>query len=149
MGLCLPLRPNLARELEAYVHREIQAKNFSTSFATAAEVARNRQGDCTEHAVLLTALCRARGIPARIAFGLVYFVDPERATPGFAYHMWTEVYVRQRWVPLDATLGRGGIGAAHLKLSDSHLAGMSPFAAFLPLAQVVNRLEIEVLEVNN
>ena len=40
--------------------------------ATAAEVARSREGDCTEHAVLLAALARARGIPARVAMGLVY-----------------------------------------------------------------------------
>ena len=67
------------------------------------EVARSLEGDCTEHAVLLAALCRARKIPARVAFGLVYY-PPQK---GFAYHMWNEVWIADRWIPLDATLGHG------------------------------------------
>ena len=97
-------------------------KNFSQAFATAAEVARSLEGDCTEHAVLLAALCRARKIPARVAFGLVYY-PPQK---GFAYHMWNEVWIADRWVPLDATLGLGGIGADHIKLGDSNLSRQQP-----------------------
>ena len=76
-------------------------------------MAESREGDCTEHAVLLAALARACGIPARVAIGLVY-VDQ---AGGFGYHMWTEMYLSGHWIPLDATLGQGGIGAAHLKLT--------------------------------
>ena len=43
-------------ELEKLVRHTIKLKNFSQAFATAAEVARNPEGDCTEHAVLLAAL---------------------------------------------------------------------------------------------
>ncbi len=50
--------------MERFVNREVTKKNFSQTFASAAEVARSRKGDCTEHAVFLMALCRARGIPA-------------------------------------------------------------------------------------
>lgn len=131
----------LALALESAVNEWVQSKNFSQAFASAAEVAQSREGDCTEHAVLLAALCRARGLPARVAIGLVYFPAAE----GFAYHMWNEVWIDDRWVPLDATLGQGGIGAAHLKLSDSNLAGASAFSAFLPVMQVMTRLEIEVV----
>jgi transglutaminase-like putative cysteine protease len=135
----------LAAALENAVYRKMTAKNFSTAFATAAEVARSFEGDCTEHAVLLVALCRARGIPARVAVGLVYYA-PQR---GFAFHMWNEVWTGDRWVPLDATLGRGGIGAAHLKLADSSLAGADSFSAFMPVAKVMGQLEIEVQEVDS
>ena len=38
-------------------------KDLSVGFATAADVARTAQGDCTEHAVLLAALLRASDIP--------------------------------------------------------------------------------------
>ena len=55
-------------------------------------MAKSREGDCTEHAVFLMALCRARGIPARGAMGLVY-LESQRA---FFYHMWTEVYIDNR-----------------------------------------------------
>ena len=132
----------VALSLEREVFRKMASKNFSTAFATAAEVARSLEGDCTEHAVLLAAMCRARKIPARVAIGLVYY-PPQR---GFAFHMWNEVWTGDRWVPLDATLGRGGIGAGHLKLVDSSLAGADSFSAFMPVAKVMGQLEIEVRE---
>ena len=130
-----------ALALETLVHTKMQSHGISSAFATAAEVARDLNGDCTEHAVLLTALARSRGIPARVAIGLVYFRQE------FLYHMWTEVHVDGAWIPLDATLGRGGIGAAHLKITDSNLQGASPNAAFLPVTEVIGQLKIEILEV--
>ncbi len=133
----------LALALERFVHEGVAKKNFSQAFATAAEVAERREGDCTEHAVLLAALCRARELPARVAFGLVYY--PPQG--GFAYHMWNEVWIGDRWVPLDATLGRGGIGADHIKLADSSLKSSTAYSAMLPVIQVFGRLELEVLEV--
>ena len=117
--------------------------DFSQNFASAAEVARNLRGDCTEHAVLLAALCRARGIPARAAMGLVYM--PRRAA--FGYHMWTEAWIDGAWIPLDATLGRGGIGAAHVKMTHTSLDGASPYEAMLPILQAMGQLKIEIAEV--
>ncbi len=133
----------IACELESLVKHTIKLKNFSQAFSTAAEVAREREGDCTEHSVLLAALARARGIPARVAIGLVY----QPASQGFVYHMWNQLWIDDRWVPMDATLGRGGIGAAHLKLTDSNLAGAQAYSSFLPIAQVIGQLKIEILEV--
>jgi transglutaminase-like putative cysteine protease len=133
----------IAVALERFVKQKIKLKNFSQAFASAAEVARTPEGDCTEHAVLLAALARARGIPARVAIGLVY----QPGTQSFAYHMWNELWIGERWVPFDATLGRGGIGAAHLKLTDSNLAGAQAYRCFLPVAQVIGQLKIEILDV--
>lgn len=131
----------VAVTLEKLVHTKMTSLGISSAFATAGEVARDLRGDCTEHAVLLAALVRARGIPARVAIGLVYYRQE------FLYHMWTEVYVDEAWIPLDATLGQGGIGAAHLKITDSNLQGASPNAAFLPVTEVIGQLKIEILEV--
>ena len=131
----------LAVALEKHVARTIRKKNFSQAFATAGEVAQSLEGDCTEHAVLLAALCRARKVPARVAFGLVYY-PPQQ---GFAYHMWNEVWIKDRWVPLDGTLGLGGIGADHIKLGDSNLAASTDLAAMLPVAHVFGGLELEVV----
>ncbi len=130
-------------ELEKLVRHTIKLKDFSQAFATASEVARNPEGDCTEHSVLLAALARARGIAARVAIGLVY----QDGKQSFAYHMWNEIWTGDRWVPLDATLGRGGIGAAHLMLTDSNLAGAQAYSCFLPVAQVIGQLKIEILDV--
>ena len=106
--------------------------------ASAAEVAKSREGDCSEHAVLLAALARACGIPSHVAMGLVY-VD---GAGGFGYHMWTELYLSGTWVPFDATAGRGGTSAGYLKLTDSSLDGSSAYTSFLSLAQVLGQLKV-------
>ncbi len=127
--------------LEQAVHNTITLKGYSQALATAAEVIDSGEGDCTEHAMLLAALARARGIPARVAIGLVY------KDQAFYYHMWTEMHVGDQWIPLDATLGQGGIGAAHLKMAHSSLKGSSALSSLLPVLQVIGRLKIEILEV--
>jgi hypothetical protein len=154
-----------AVKMEQFVHNYIKLKDYSQAFASAAEVLETREGDCTEHAVLLAALCRARGIPARVAIGLVYMP----ATQEFGYHMWTEIFIDNHtksplplgegkgegisnsnigsnWIPIDATLAKGGIGAAHLKLAHSSLKDASAYSSFLPVVQVAGRLKIEIVE---
>jgi len=133
----------VAVALEKFTHDYVTGRNFSKAFSTAVEVAESREGACTQHAVLLAALARARGIPARVAIGLVY----TESTPGFAFHAWNEVWIADRWIPLDATFGEGGIGAAHLKLADSSLAGEAAYSCFLPVSQVIGQIKIEILEV--
>ena len=128
--------------LERFVHQYITGKNYLKAFSTALEVAEAREGACTQHAVLLAALARVRGIPARVAIGLVYVED----RPGFSFHMWNELWIGDRWIPLDATRGAGGIGAGYLKLADSSLQGESAYSCFLPVAQVIGKAKIEILE---
>lgn len=130
----------VACRLEQFVQSGISNKNFTQAFLSASEVAKSLEGDCTEHAVLLAALCRNRGIPARVAVGLVYYAP----AAGFAYHMWNEVWLGNRWIPLDGTLGKGGIGAGHLKLTTSNLQGIDSRAVFLPVSQVIGRLQLEL-----
>ena len=132
----------IAVALEAFVNRAVTTKDFSQALATASEVAQNREGDCKGHAVYLAALARARGIPARVAIGLVYMPRSR----SFGYHMWTEVYVRGRWIGLDGTLAKGGIGGGHLQLTHSPLAGAAAYNSFLPVMQVVEQLKVEVLD---
>lgn len=137
-----------ACQMERWIHQNLKQKNFSTLLASAAEVAKNLQGDCTEHAVLLAAMARARKIPSRVVVGVVY-VD---SLSSFGGHMWTEVLINGLWVPLDATLGRGGIGADHIKFADSSFSekeAASPLSTFLPLVSVLGKLEIEVREVHH
>lgn len=127
--------------LEAYVHRVMVNRNYRNAFATALDAARNLEGDCTEHAVLLAALARARGFPARVAMGLLYHEG------AFYYHMWTEAWLDGCWVPLDATLGTGGVGVGHITLARSNLTSPAAFADFLPLMQVIGRIKIDVVRV--
>lgn len=131
-----------ALALEEFVHEKIEKKDYRIPFATASEVAKDLQGDCSEHAVLLTALARARKIPARAVAGLVYLESKQ----AFAYHMWTEVYLEDRWIPIDATLGMGGIGAGHIKLIESSLAGNDGLEKLMGFAQFLGKVTITLEE---
>jgi transglutaminase-like putative cysteine protease len=131
-----------AVQINHFVFQKIANKNFENAFAPAGEVARTLSGDCTEHSVLAAAMCRAAGIPARVAIGLIY-VDQ---LGGFGYHMWNEVFVNQRWISLDASFDQSTTDAVHLKLADTSLEGVSPFEAFLPVVKVAGKLEIEAIE---
>jgi transglutaminase-like putative cysteine protease len=87
-----------------FVHEYITAKDLSVGFASALDVAQTRQGDCTEHAVLAVALCRAAGIPARLAYGLVYIEQFQGRSNILGPHAWALVWVDGRWVTLDAAV---------------------------------------------
>jgi Transglutaminase-like superfamily len=131
-----------ALRINHWVFENIRDKNFKVAFAAANEVARNLTGDCTEHAVLATAMCRAAGIPARVVVGLVYV----ESLKGFGFHMWYEIYVNQRWVALDPTYDQSSVDAVHVKIGDSSLAGVAPFEVFTPVLRMFGKLEIEPLE---
>jgi len=101
-----------ARKVERFVGQYITKKNLSVGYATAAEVAAGREGDCSEHAVLTAAMCRAVGIPARVVVGYVYANKMMGYSNVFGPHAWVEAYVGRKWIGLDAT--RGGVGPGHI-----------------------------------
>ena len=82
---------------------------------SAAEALRTRAGDCTQYAVLLAALARARGIPTRIAYGLVYADRFSGKRDVFSPHAWVQVWTGDRWQSYDAGIGQ--FDATHLALS--------------------------------
>lgn len=133
----------VVRRLETFVNEHITEKDYSQLLLGARQVADGQRGDCTEHAVLLAALCRAKGIPTRVAVGLVYVP----AIESFVFHMWNESLIDEQWIPFDATLGQGGIGAGHLKVRNSNLADATAISDFLPVAQLVGQIEIELVKV--
>lgn len=132
----------LAEQLAQLVYTTISEKNLESGFSSAADVAESRQGDCTEHAVLLAALCRARGIPARVAAGLIYIDSPEG--PAMAFHMWTLAHVDGGWLALDGTMENGLAAADRITLVSDHLASGTEYAMVAPVMQSLGQLEIEV-----
>lgn len=128
-----------ARALNDWVFNGMTKRGFSVGFASALEAFRRREGDCTEHSLLLSALCRSVGIPARVVSGLIYFRG------AFGYHMWTEVYLGDSlWYGLDPAFGLASIDASHIKISSTAMAGSSTGAAFLPLLDVMGRIRLTV-----
>src|SRR5262249_44112242 len=58
-------------DVTRFVDHFITKKGLARGYDIASVVAARREGDCTEHAVLLTALARAFKFPARVASGIV------------------------------------------------------------------------------
>ncbi len=96
-----------ARRIVHWVYASIKKESSIVGAKTAKETLVEGSGDCTEHAVLVAALCRAAGIPARSATGLMW-VGKEAG-----YHQWAEVWVGA-WLPVDATLDAVGTPPAYL-----------------------------------
>ena len=134
-----------AQALEQLVHRSMKVASFSFAFASSSDVLKTMSGDCSEYAVLLTALCRSKKIPCRLVLGLVYApqnsADPT-ASGAMAFHLWNEVLIDDVWRPLDATLGQGGANAARLKIADIDLAADSLAALTNSILGVIDQLEI-------
>lgn len=104
-----------ACKLEHFAFKYISNKGMSSLLETAVKVMETKSGDCTEHGVFLAALCRAVGIPARVAVGFLYYKGI------WGGHMWTEVSLGGHWYALDAVLGHGGVDAGHLRLAADSL----------------------------
>jgi len=98
----------VARRLMAWVYINVKKRPVVT-VPSALEVLKTKVGDCNEHAVLLTALLRAVGIPARLCVGVVY------SRGSFFYHAWTESYLGE-WISMDATLNQMPADVTHIKL---------------------------------
>jgi hypothetical protein len=141
-------RWKLAKRLRAFVSEYIEAKDLGVGFATASEVARSKQGDCSEHAVLLAALARACGLPSRGVSGVVYAPAFGDRRSVFVWHMWTQVYLDGRWVDLDAALREDDVDPTHIALGIVPLsdAGLTEIA--MPIWNLVGGIDIEVVAID-
>ena len=141
-----------ARRIESFVAKYIDNKSLSVGYASAAEVAESRQGDCSEFAVLTAALCRAVGIPAQVVVGVAY-VEEFGGLQGFGGHAWVQAYVGTdergqggKWIGLDAAFqsgGRGGYDPGHLALA----VGNGEPGDFFNMATALGQFKIEKIDV--
>ena len=128
-----------AEKLCRWVYKNIRDKNLKIGFGSALQTLESLEGDCTEHTVLMIAMARAVGIPARVCAGLVFQRD------AFYYHFWPEVYVG-KWVAMEPTLGQIQADANHIQLAGSELESDSMLEFGEGVMRTLNQLEIEVLE---
>ncbi len=136
----------IADRLRVYVTRVIKDKNLSIGFASASEVCRNREGDCSEHAVLLAALGRVHRIPTRVVMGLVYVPAFPGASDVFGFHMWTQFHLGGDWVDLDAAQRESDCNPTHIAVATSSLKDAALGDMAFALINIIGRLRIEVLE---
>ena len=127
----------LAEDIAQWVNAYIVHKNFGQGFASAVDILDSKEGDCTEHSVLLAAVLRAAGFPARVAVGLAY------NDGSLVGHMWTEVYV-DGWHTLDALDLSASPVRIRLSVSrDQRALGES---GLVNAYSIVGGLEAEVVE---
>lgn len=134
-----------AKKIAGWIRQEVKP-NYDVGFASAKEILKNREGDCSEHTVLFTALCRSVGIPARANVGIMYGEE------FFAYHMWPEVYVGQwvdldpRWFRMDQKSGEYYTDATHIKFGriqlDENLFKEMAFSA----SEIIGNLNLRIIE---
>jgi len=134
-----------SKRIAEWVEKEMTA-NYDVGFATAKEIMKNREGDCSEHTVLTVALCRAVGIPARAAVGIMY------GRGIFAYHMWPEVYVGRwisldsKWLAVDKKSGEYYTDATHLKLGRSLLDENIFKEMAQAISEIIGQLKLEIID---
>ncbi|MFZ5563040.1 MAG: transglutaminase-like domain-containing protein [Thermodesulfobacteriota bacterium] len=120
-----------AKALIDWVYIEIE-KRPVVSLPNAISTLNTRQGDCNEHAVLLAALARAAGIPAKIETGLVYL------NGRFFYHAWNALYVG-RWITADATFGQFPADVTHIRLAGGSGEDL------LDLMGIIGKIQLKVV----
>jgi hypothetical protein len=122
-----------ARKLIDWTYDTIE-KRPVLSMPDAISTLENRMGDCNEHAMLLAALARAAGVPARVASGLVY-LDGR-----FYYHAWNLLYVG-KWVTADAAFGQFPADATHIRFA------LGDVGEQMEMMGMIGKIGVEVVEV--
>lgn len=115
----------------AYVFNAIKKRNSAT-FSSAVETLNAGYGDCGEHAVLLAALLRASGIPARVVLGLLY----SKRKKGYFYHAWVMCYIGS-WIFADPSHNEFPAYANRIPLSiDDDGTNLAP------VSRIVGRISV-------
>jgi transglutaminase-like putative cysteine protease len=93
-----------------------------------------KAGECGAHSLLLTAFCRAVGIPARVVWGCMYAPNFGGC---FGQHAWNEIYMgKAGWIPVDATASETDyVDSGHIRIG-----------VFESLTTALNAKEVEVLD---
>ncbi len=137
----------LADKLRRFVGTYINNKSLNVGFATASEVCRTREGDCSEHGVLLAALGRINGLPSRVAVGIAYVPYFGGQRDIFGYHMWTQFYIEGKWYDYDAALGESDCSPIRITFATSSLKNAGPADLSLPLLGMIGNLDLDIIEV--
>jgi hypothetical protein len=103
------------RSLVKEVAQHMRGATDYIGYATALEAESSRNGDCTENALLLAAVARASGLPARVVSGLAYSGRFTGRHDVFSPHAWVQVWDGKRWTSYDAGLGE--FDSTHIALA--------------------------------
>lgn len=129
----------LTEAVRAHMNGPIDYRHYHDA-VTALE---NRSGDCTEFAVLLAAVARARGIPTRIVHGIAYSGRLVERTHVFSPHAWVQAWDGTRWTSYDAGYGRFGAGHIVLAIGDGDPASLRGLNRATRQLRIVDAAQIQ------
>ena len=121
-----------AKKIMKWINANIE-KRPVISLPDAVSTLENKAGDCNEHAVLMAALSRAAGIPAKIESGLVYL------NGRFYYHAWNLLYLG-RWIAVDPLFGQIPADVTHIRFSSGDPQEQ------LALMGVIGKVKLKVID---
>lgn len=121
-----------AIKLVDWINKNIE-KRPVLSLPDALSVIENGAGDCNEYAVLLAALARAAGIPAKIEAGLVYL------NGRFYYHAWNLLYLG-KWITVDSLFGQIPADVTHIRFSSGALKQQ------LDLISIIGKIKLKIIK---
>lgn len=131
------------QRLTRYVTRHMSEEPSYSGYATALEAYNSKQGDCTEHALLLATLARAAHIPARVVFGLAYtnerFLGRKYV---FVPHAWVQAWTGEHWESYDSGLGKFSAGYIALGLSNGDQADILRINEQLQKISITSAIQI-------
>ncbi len=96
-----------AANIADYVFRLLRKGSSDMAEPTALQILEDPGGDCSEHCLLFTTLCRAAGIPARRCSGYVCIGSD------WGGHAWCEIWVG-KWIGADPTTNEIGTRARYI-----------------------------------
>ena len=123
--------------------KRIELKEFDNQIGSVQETTKSKQADCVEHALLFASVCRAMGIPTRIALGMIFNRNKEE--PEMKFHAWIEFHDGERWVPSDSSDQQFPTSIDRIKVLESNFTDPNPYLDILKVFQSMTELEISVL----
>ncbi len=119
------------KKIVAWIHKNIE-KRPVLSLPDALSTLENGVGDCNEHAVLLAAIARASGIPAKIEAGLVYLKGR------FYYHAWNLLYIG-KWITADSLFDQIPADVTHIRFTSGAQTQQ------LDLMNIIGKVKIKII----
>ncbi len=129
----------LTEAVRAHMNGPIDYRHYHD----AATALQNRSGDCTEFAVLLAAVARARGIPTRIVHGIAYSGRFAGRAHVFSPHAWVQAWDGTRWTSYDAGFGPFGAGHIVLAIGDGDPAALRGLNRATRQLRIVDAAQIQ------
>lgn len=142
LDVCNQLSNNKQKAIALYyavrdgIYYDVHAVTLKPECYTASYVLAERKGFCIQKSILLTAVCRAAGIPSRVGFSDVRnHLATEKLihamkTDIFYFHGYNEIFINNRWIKCTPAFNKelcSKFGVAPLEFDGEHDSVFHPY----------------------